>query len=59
MDPLVLDQVGAVPEALPTLGTFAALLPGVPSPASEEHCILPKSLLTLAAFVRLLAMWTC
>ena len=58
MDPLVVDQVGAVLEALPTLRTFAALLPRVLSPASEELCALHKALLTLEAFVRLLAMWT-
>ena len=49
----MLAQVGAVVEALPTHGTFVALLPRVPSPAREELCALHKALLTLKAFLRL------
>ena len=49
----MLAQLGAVVEALPTHGTFEALLPQLPSPAREELRALHKALLTLKAFLRL------
>jgi len=53
VDPLVLDQVGAVVDNLPTYGSFVARLPRLPSHACEEPSALHKALLTLEAFLRL------
>lgn len=56
MQPLVLEDIGAVPEGLAALATSIGLLPRVHATMLGEVGALAEGLLAVTAFVRLLPM---